>query len=66
MKKVLLTNPCAPYDLGWGEDMMDLLASRLARGHDIANLKSHLPAWGLYLIAENLSLIHISEPTRPY
>ncbi|MCC6217586.1 MAG: radical SAM protein [Polyangiaceae bacterium] len=54
MKKVLLTNPCAPYDLGWGEDMMDLLASRLARGHDIANLKSHLPAWGLYLIAENL------------
>ena len=30
MKKVLLTNPCAPYDLGWGEDMMDLLASRLA------------------------------------
>lgn len=54
MKKVLLTNPCAPYDLGWGEDMMDLLASRLARGHDIANLKSHLPAWGLYLIAENI------------
>ncbi len=54
MKKVLLTTPCAPYDLGWGEDMMDLLASRLARGHDIVNLKSHLPAWGLYLIAENI------------
>lgn len=54
MKKVLLTNTCAPYDLGWGEDMMDLLASRLARGHDIANLRSHLPAWGLYLIAENI------------
>lgn len=54
MKKVLLTTPCAPYDLGWGEDTMDLLASRLARGHDIAALKSDLPTWGLYLIAENI------------
>jgi hypothetical protein len=54
MKKVLLTTPCAPYDLAWGEDMLDLLGSRLARGHDIASLRSELPTWGLYLIAENL------------
>src|ERR1019366_3635902 len=54
MKKVLLTTPCAPYDLGWGEDQMDLLSSRLARGHDIAGLRSELPTWGLYLIAENI------------
>jgi hypothetical protein len=54
MKKVLLTNPCGPYDTAWGEDMLDLLNARLARGHDGITLKSELRTWGLYLIAENL------------
>ena len=54
MKSVLLTTPCGPYGLGWGEDMMEVLRSRLARGHDGIDLCSELPTWALYLIAENL------------
>ena len=54
MMKVLLTTPHGPYDLAWGEDMMDLLTSRLARGHGITTNSADLPTWGLYLIAENI------------
>ncbi len=54
MKKVLLTTPYGPYDVAWGEDMLDLMSSRLARGHGVTPMRSSLPTWGLYLIAENL------------
>lgn len=54
MKNVLLTNAYGPYDTAWGEDMLDVLKSRLARGHDGLALSSELPAWGLHLIAENV------------
>lgn len=54
MKKVLLTTPYGPYDVAWGEDMMDLMSARLARGHDFIKVEARMPAWGLYLIAENL------------
>jgi len=53
--KVLLTSSYGPNDLGWGEDMYDLLTSRLARGHGIFNMNSHCHYFALYLIAENLS-----------
>lgn len=59
MKKVLLTTPYGPYDVAWGEDMMDLMTARLARDQDVLPLSGKLPAWGLHLIAENLE-----APTR--
>ncbi|MFW5925303.1 MAG: B12-binding domain-containing radical SAM protein [Myxococcota bacterium] len=54
MKRVLLTTPYAPFDVAWGEDTMDLMNARLARGHGQFIAKSQLPTWGLYLIAENI------------
>ena len=53
--KVLLTASYGPNELGWGEDMYDLLTSRLARGHGIFQMTSHCHYFGLYLIAENIS-----------
>lgn len=53
--KVLLTASYGPNELGWGEDMYDLLSSRLARGHGPFQMNSHCHYYGLYVIAENLS-----------
>jgi haloalkane dehalogenase len=53
--KVLLTASYGPNDLAWGEDMYDLLTSRLARGHGPFQMTSHCHYFALYLIAENLS-----------
>ena len=52
-KRVLLTASYGPNNLGWGEDMYDLMKSRLARGHGIFALSSHFHYFGLYIIAEN-------------
>lgn len=54
-KRVLLTTAYGPNDLGWGEDMFDLLKSRLARGHGPFAMASHCHYFALYLIAENIS-----------
>jgi len=54
-KRVLLTTSYGPNDLGWGEDMFDLLKSRLSRGHGPFALASHCHYFGLYVIAENIS-----------
>lgn len=54
MEKVLFTNPYGPFNLAWGRDMMDLLQSRLARGHGVFNMNSHMHAFALYLLAENI------------
>lgn len=54
MKRVLLTNPYGPYDLQWGENQYDILASRLQRGQGPFTLASSTPCAALYLIAENL------------
>jgi len=54
--RVLLTTSYGPNHLGWGEDMYDLLTSRLARGHGIFQMTSHCHYFALYLIAENLSV----------
>ncbi len=53
--RVLLTAGYGPNHLGWGEDQYDLLKSRLARGHGIFQMSSHMHYLALYLIAENLS-----------
>ncbi len=53
--RVLLTTNYGPNDLGWGEDMYDLLRSRLARGHGPFAMTAHCHYFGLYLIAENIS-----------
>ncbi len=53
--RVLLTASYGPNELGWGEDMYDLLTSRLARGHGPFQMTSHCHYYGLYLIAENLT-----------
>ncbi|MFO8058056.1 MAG: radical SAM protein [bacterium] len=52
--RVLLTASYGPNELGWGEDMYDLLTSRLARGHGPFQMTSHCHYFGLYLIAENI------------
>jgi haloalkane dehalogenase len=54
--KVLLTASYGPNDLGYGEDMFDISASRLNRGHGPFLSTSHCHYLGLYLIAENISL----------
>jgi hypothetical protein len=54
MKNVLLTTPYAPFDVAWGEDTMDLMKARLARGHGHYHMSASLPTWALYLIAENI------------
>ncbi|MCW5830534.1 MAG: hypothetical protein KIT79_14605 [Deltaproteobacteria bacterium] len=54
MEKVLFINPYGPFNLAWGRDMMDLLQSRLARGHGIFNMTSHMHTFALYLLAENV------------
>ncbi len=53
--RVLLTASYGPNELAWGEDMYDMMTSRLARGHGPFQLTSHCHYFGLYLIAENLS-----------
>jgi len=53
--KVLLTTSYGPNELGWGEDMYDLLKSRLARGHGPFAMTAHCHYFGLYIIAENIS-----------
>jgi haloalkane dehalogenase len=53
--KVLLVHCYVPNDLAWGEDMYDLMTSRLARGHGPFQMTSHCHYLGLYLIAENIS-----------
>jgi len=53
--RVLLTSSYGPNDLGWGEDMYDLLTARLARGHGPFQMTSHCHYFGLYLIAENIT-----------
>ena len=53
--KVLLTASYGPNELGWGQDMFDLTASRLLRGHGPFQITSHMHHAGLYLIAENIS-----------
>src|SRR3990172_11203047 len=55
MKKVLLTSTCGPFELAWGEDMHDLMSSRLTRGQGPFSLSAHCHYWGLYTIAENLN-----------
>jgi len=53
--RVLLTANYGPNQLGWGEDMYDLLTSRLGRGHGPFQMTSHCHYFALYLIAENIS-----------
>jgi haloalkane dehalogenase len=55
MKRILLSTPCSPYPLAWGEDVMDIYASRLQRGQGVFTLKGHSHCWALYLIGENLN-----------
>lgn len=66
MKKVLLTSTCGPFELGWGEDMHDIMSSRLARGQGPFTLSSHCHYWGLYLIAENLSNAQVTVLENPH
>ena len=54
-KNVLFTNSMGPFELGWGEDQYDVFASRLSRGQGVFGLSGHFHAWGLYVIAENIS-----------
>jgi len=54
-KKILLTASYGPNELGWGEDMYDLLNCRLGRGHGAFRMASHCHYFGLYIIAENLN-----------
>jgi haloalkane dehalogenase len=53
--RVLLTASYGPNDPGWGEDMFDIVASRLGRGHGPFQTTSHCHYFGLYLIAENIT-----------
>ncbi len=53
--RVLLTSSYGPNDLAWGEDMYDIMTSRLGRGHGPFQMTSHCHYFGLYLIAENIS-----------
>ena len=54
-KNVLLTTFYGSDELGWGTDMLDMLHSRLARGHEPFSMNSHSHSFALYLIAENLN-----------
>ncbi len=54
-RKVLLVSPYGPDEKKWGADMYDVLASRLARDNGAFAMTSHLHAFALYVIAENLS-----------
>ena len=53
--RVLLTASYGPNELGWGEDMYDLTASRTARGQGVFKISSHAHFFALYLIAENIT-----------
>jgi len=53
--RVLLTANYGPNELAWGEDMFDLMQSRLARGHGPFQIHNHMHYFGLYLIAENIN-----------
>ncbi|MBW1897920.1 MAG: hypothetical protein JRI61_02540, partial [Deltaproteobacteria bacterium] len=53
--RVLLTASYGPNELGWGEDMYDLIAARLGRGHGPFQITSHCHYFGLYLLAENIT-----------
>jgi radical SAM superfamily enzyme YgiQ (UPF0313 family) len=53
--KILLTASYGPNELGWGEDMYDLVASRLGRGQGPFQVTSHCHYFALYLIAENIN-----------
>ena len=53
--RVLLTANYGPNELGWGEDMYDIVSSRLGRGHGPFQSTSHCHYFGLYLIAENIT-----------
>ncbi|MFO7557827.1 MAG: radical SAM protein [Desulfobacterales bacterium] len=53
--KVLLTASYGPNELGWGEDMYDLIAARLGRGHGPFQVTSHCHYFALYLLAENIT-----------
>ncbi|MBI5116040.1 hypothetical protein HZA56_06165 [Candidatus Poribacteria bacterium] len=55
MTRILLSNACSPYSLSWGEDTLDVYASRLQRGQGPFMLKGHAHCTALYLIAENLN-----------
>ena len=53
--RVLLTANYGPNDLAWGEDMYDMVASRLGRGQWPFLVTSHCHYFALYLIAENIT-----------
>ena len=53
--KVLLTANYGPNELAWGEDMYDVMTSRLGRGHGPFQVYSHCHYFALYLIAENIT-----------
>lgn len=53
--RVLLTANYGPNELAWGEDMYDLMASRLGRGQWPFQVTSHCHCFALYLIAENIT-----------
>jgi haloalkane dehalogenase len=53
--RVLLTTSYGPNELAWGEDMYDVMASRLGRGHGPFQITSHCHYFALYLIAENIT-----------
>ena len=55
MTRVLLSTPCSPYPLAWGEDLLDIYSSRLQRGQGAFTMKGHAHCFALYLIAENLN-----------
>lgn len=54
-KKVLFVSPYGPDEKKWGADMYDVLASRLARDNGAFAVSSHLHAFALYVLAENLT-----------
>lgn len=53
--RVLLTANYGPNELAWGEDMYDVIASRLGRGQWPFQVTSHCHYFALYLIAENIT-----------
>ena len=55
MATVLLANPCGPYPLAWGENVLDFFGSRLSRGQGVFTFTSYSHCWALYMIAENIS-----------
>jgi len=54
MASVLLANPCGPYPLAWGENVLDFFGSRLSRGQGVFSFTSTSHCWALYMIAENI------------